>query len=121
MGHTRLDPGARVLPSLFLLVFDNEIVAHNDQVSIVRSVLHASRHHIHETVQAGSAFTFRSLGRKVVGIFVEAEEAHRLYNLDRGVLDQFSVAIEVAEINFLDHTLSEVNVFLRHSGGHFGE
>jgi hypothetical protein len=65
-----------VAPSFFLLVFNDEVVTHNDQVSVISRVLHSFGHHVTESVKAAALLAFFVFSFKNVFVIVETKESH---------------------------------------------
>lgn len=82
-----LYPSAWVAPALFLLVFNDEVVTHNDQVSVVSRMLHSLGHDVTESVQAAALLPFFVFSFKNVFVLVETQETHWPCDRDKGVFN----------------------------------
>lgn len=113
----RLDHRGGVLPLVLLLVFQHEVVAHHDQVSIVVSVFECATKNVSKYVQTGSSLTLVVVDLHSGVAIEELEEVHCLDNATDGVFFLGLIASKVSVVCPADHALDEQLVIHGHAVG----
>jgi len=104
-----------VLPLVLLLVLENKVVAHNNKVTVMFSVLQGSTKDVTESIETG---TSRALG--IVSFdgragVEEFEEMHGLYDAPNCIFFRNLITFVVTHVSSLKDTFDEKTIVLGHS------
>jgi len=112
---TRFDPSARMVPPLLLLILNDEVVTHYNEVTVNFSVTHTFSHNIAKCIETRSKLSWLIFCIQFVGVLEESQEPHWFNNLNEVLLQQFSVAVQVRIVNSHKQPLSQGFVSVAHS------
>lgn len=93
-----------MLPLVLGVVFDDEVVAHDHQVSVFVSVLQGAAENVAEGIEAGSALAIGVVNLESGALVKEFEEVHSLDNVSDRILLLGNVSLELAHVSSANNT-----------------
>lgn len=102
-------------PLVLLLVLNSEVVAHDDKISVLISVLESATKDVSEDVEAWSAFALSVVKDKRCSTVKELEEVHSLDDSADDEILLLLVAVVVSHVGSGDDSFDQKAVRVAHS------
>jgi len=96
-----------VFPLLLLLVLQREVVAHDNKITIILSVLEGYTEDVSKDIKTGSLLALRVNTLHSCGVVEEFEEVHGLDDATNSFLLHRLISSKVAHVSAADHALDQ--------------
>ena len=80
MTVARVNPSGSVPPPILFLVFNNEVVSHHNEISVVRLVSHTVCHDVAKSIEARASVALCVFNLQHQSVFEEAKEPQSLHD-----------------------------------------
>lgn len=106
-----------MLPLVLLLVLNDEVVLHNNQVTIVLSVLQGNSKDVAEDIEAGSSLTLSVVHFQSSAAVKELEEVHSLNNFTQSLILKDAVSAMLHKVSTSKNSFDNEARLSLHTGG----